>query len=110
MHMPPYIHCLCICIFRVGWPARNLTLPLAPCPLPLSQEYLLPDGVSRKVVKSTLLNLLTCPPPYAVAAEVRRAVGMLSECDRPLVAVVSVAMWGGGAGMYAWSEGVRHHT
>lgn len=42
------------------------------------QDYVVPEG-SRKVVRDTMAGLLTCPPPYSVAASTRQAVKQLSE-------------------------------
>lgn len=57
------------------------TRPLVYCadPPPPMQDFLLPE-TARKVVRDTLFSLLTCPPPYAVAAAVREVTRMLGEC------------------------------
>jgi hypothetical protein len=42
------------------------------------QDFLLPEN-TRKVVRNMLHSLLTCPPPFAVAASVREVTRTLSE-------------------------------
>lgn len=56
------------------------------------QGYVVPEG-SRKVVRDTMNNLLTSPPPYSVAASTRQAVKQLSELLRPCHGLRLLAAW-----------------
>eukprot|EP00775_Hariotina_reticulata_P013292 gene13292-13422_t len=51
--------------------------------VPMLAAYLLPEG-ALKVEREFLRGLLTCPPPFGVASQLRRAVQNLMAYDKPL--------------------------